>query len=165
MKKLLSFKYNLLILILVVFLLIKQGPAIINNFKNEGIIIPPRNYNSIGQNQKILFPIPHNSVIIFWASWCGPCKIEMHRFKSSVEEGKINASSIFAVNAFESAIVVKDFLSKNSYPFIFLEAPKLSTILKIQVTPTVVFIENNKVISSSSGMSLSGIWKAESFLK
>jgi hypothetical protein len=88
----------------------------------------------------------------------------MKRLASSVNEGKISRDKIVAINPFESEIVVRKFLSENSYPFIFLAAPELATTLSVEATPTTVFIEDQKVKSLSSGMSLWGIWKAELFL-
>jgi cytochrome c biogenesis protein CcmG/thiol:disulfide interchange protein DsbE len=165
MKKWFSKKSNLVLLVLITFLAIKQGPVILNNFKNEGIFIPVNQYQVIASNDKAVFPTDGNSIVIFWASWCGPCKIEMQRLKTSVEEGKIRKGPIYAINAFETSAEVEVFISQNNFPFIFLDAPLLNSILKIKATPTVVFLSKNKVISSSSGMSLTGIWKAESFLK
>lgn len=165
MKKWFSKKSNLVLLLLITFLAIKHGPVILNNFNNEGILIPVKQYPVIGSIDKRSFPPSENSITIFWASWCGPCKIEMQRLKTSVEEGKIKAGSIYAINAFETPAEVEGFISQNKFPFIFLDAPLLNDILKIRVTPTVVFLSKNEVVSSSSGMSLTGIWKAESFLK
>jgi cytochrome c biogenesis protein CcmG/thiol:disulfide interchange protein DsbE len=165
MKKWFSKKSNLVLLVLIVFLAIKQGPVILNNFKNEGIFIPVNQYPVIASKNKTTFPPVNNSIAIFWASWCGPCKLEMQRLKTSIEEGKIRAGSIYAINAFETPAEVEGFISQNKFPFIFLDAPLLNSILKIKATPTVVFLSKNEVVSSSSGMSLIGIWKAESFLK
>lgn len=117
--------------------------------KVSALIFPP-------ENQKVL--------AIFWASWCGPCKIEMNRLKQSVLNGKIANDKIYAINPFEGFSEIEKFLSKNDYPFIFMNSPDLSRRLNIQVTPSTLFIENNRVSSMESGMSLIGIWRAELFL-
>jgi thiol-disulfide isomerase/thioredoxin len=108
------------------------------------------------QNERIL--------ILFWASWCGPCKIEMDRFHQSVSDKKIDGGRIIAINPFEDTQVVRKFLKEKFYPFTFVEAPMLTQELDVSVTPTTLLIENGKIISRSSGISVIGIWRAENFL-
>ncbi len=142
-----------------------QGPSIMNSLMKEGTRIAPTSY-------PVLYPAGKGSVslsegkkvVIFWASWCGPCKIDMKRFKHSVEDRTIAAENIFAINPFETPEEVLKFLETNPYPFTFLDAKPLAQELKITVTPTEVFVENGTVARMSIGMSIIGILRAESFL-
>ena len=136
--------------------------------KNEGVVLSSESYEVLNKNigkDSISFPSSNsNSIAIFWATWCGPCKIEMNRLKASVENGKIPAGAIIAINPFESKEVSQKFLATNPYPFTFVDAPLVSQKLNISATPTTVYFENEKISSISSGMSLFGIWRAEFFL-
>lgn len=139
-----------------------QVPTLLNNLKSLGQELAPLTYPQIGGQDVIFPPKDANALVIFWASWCMPCKIEMGRLRSSVESGKIPKDKIFAINPFEERKVVEKFLKGNRYPFIFIEAPGISSLLKIDKTPTTLFLENKKITRMSSGMSFIGIWRAES---
>lgn len=165
MKKFFKKKSNLFLFFIIIFVIYRQAPTLVNNFSNEGTQLNSQKYLVISSEEsKILFPPKGHGIAIFWATWCGPCKIEMNRLKDSVTEGKIPAGSIYAINPFESNSAVRKFLSENEYPFTFIEAPLISSQLKVSVTPTTVFLDDGKVVSMNSGLSVLGIWRAEQFL-
>jgi len=161
-------KSNLITLFILALAIYMQAPTILKNFQTEGTKLETEEYNKIsakGLGGKVLFPPQNrNSMTIFWASWCAPCKLEMQRLKSSVENGKIPEELIFAINPFETTATVISFLSKNDFPFTFISAPDVSQKLNISSTPTTLFIEKNEIISMKSGLSFVGIWRAEYFL-
>lgn len=167
MKNWFKKKSNLFTLILLLFLVWKKAPEVIKNFNSEGVRLKTQEYqvlNSQGAS-KVVFPFKKsNSIAIFWATWCSPCKLEMNRLKSSVEKGKIPQDRIFAINPFESKKIIKNFLKDNSYPFTFIDAHNIANQLQVDVTPTTLFLEDQIVTSRSSGLSFIGIWKAEFFL-
>ncbi len=148
------------------FFLWQQGPSIWNALMKEGARLTPASYPIIYPVGKgsLAFPDPGKKVVIFWASWCGPCKMDMNRFKNSVDERAIAGESILAVNPFETPEEVLKFLEKNPYPFTFLDAKAMAQELKVTVTPTEVFVDNGTVIRMSTGISIIGIFRAESFL-
>lgn len=167
MKRLFS-RGNLIVILVLAYVLLNRLPSIISNFKAEGIILETKNYQLIaptGVPSEITFPPKERKVLaIFWATWCGPCKLEMNRLKTSIENKDIPENGIVAINPFEPPATVEHFLKENKYPFLFIDAPEVSKVLNISATPTTVFIENGTLNSISSGLSILGIWRAEAFL-
>lgn len=156
---------NLIALILIVALVYIKFPIFANNIKNEGTKISSREVSLLEKDGKIIFPPEHGKIIvIIWATWCGPCSIEMKRLKASVEKGKIPASAIFAIAPFENQATIKNFLRVHNYPFVFVDAPDVAEGVKASVTPTTLFIENGKIVSMNSGISVFGIFEAEKFI-
>lgn len=153
---------NVIYLIFLGVLLYQLVPRTLHNLHSEGKYLPSVNAFNLASNTETLFPpAGGNAIAIFWATWCGPCKLEMNRLRSSVEAGKIPKDRIYAVNPFETRETVQKFLLQEKFPFQFIEAPELIKDLKVEVTPTTLFIESGKITKRSSGLSLVGIWKAE----
>ena len=157
--------FSLLLLALVVYL---QGPIFLKNLGLEGTTLASKQYKLLSHPETLgtveFPPKQSRAVTIFWASWCGPCKIEMQRLKSSVENKKISPEFIFAINPFETHSEVMTFLKQNHFPFQFIEAPNITEKLNITSTPTTMFLNQGEITSLSSGLSFIGIWKAEYFL-
>lgn len=145
----------------------RQIPILLHNFEKEGTQLPVKEYdviNSVTAGERLAFPSTGKNIVIFWATWCAPCKLEMARLKSSVDSGKIADRAIVAVNSYESPEVIRKFLAESPYPFTFIDAPGLAKALDARATPTTVFLEQGQVTSMSTGLSLTGIWRAEDFL-
>lgn len=155
-------KVSYLVMIIVLLL---QLPNLIRNFKSEGQEITPAIYPRIGQGEVLFPPRGSNAIVIFWATWCGPCKIEMNRLKDSVNSGKIPADKVFAINSFEEKTVIEKFLKDYQYPFVFLDASTIADFVQVSKTPTTLFIKNGKITRMSTGVSLFGIWLAEGLFR
>ncbi len=154
------------IIFLIVFLAL-HGERIINNYKSQGTVVTSQNYTT-HSGEQLSFPIiGKNTILLFWASWCAPCKIEMNRLKKSVGNGTINRDSIYLLNPFEDQSTIVAFLKKSPYPFTFLidNDQKLTRQLNITQTPTTLFLKGLEIEKMSSGISITGILEAESFLK
>ncbi len=167
MKAWLSRRSNLFLLAVIALVVYQRLPVLRANLTHEGKEVRSRSLRVLSTTdaRTVEFP-PRDSraMAIFWASWCGPCKVEMRRLRSSVESGAIPRDAIFAINPFESDAEARKFISENRFPFTFVEASTIAQELDIRVTPTTLFLDKGRVEELSSGMSLWGIWKAEFYL-
>lgn len=159
MKKIKYLQRTVLFMV-IAFVVINRAPSYINNFNQQGLKVETTEVMSIKDNTKINFP-SSPAILIFWATWCAPCKVEMSRLKTSVLKGKIPSDKIFAINPFESIFDVKRFLAKNDFPFTFIDDSGLSGHFNVSLTPTTLLLKDNRVVSMSSGPSFIGIWRAE----
>lgn len=165
MKKYLNLN-NLLTIGILIFVIVTQGPRVINNYKVNGIKLITSKVSNLETNEEIDLGTRNKVILFSWATWCAPCKLEMKRFKASVESGKIKKKDFLMINPFESDLEIKRFLNKNKYPFTFIDNGKvIADELKIEATPTITFVENSKVMNQSTGLSLIGIYRAEWFLE
>lgn len=151
--------------ILVTVIIIQTGPSFFSNFKNEGRVLPRTLLKEVQTSTELALPLKGNSIIIFWASWCSPCKVEMNRLSESVGTGKIPADRVLAINSYEDERTIRSFLNKNDYPFLFFAHQGLAEHLNISRTPTTLFVENGTISKMSSGLSLIGIWQAEQLFR
>lgn len=95
-------------------------------------------------------------VLDFWATWCGPCRIEMPRVQKLHTDLKSKGLVVLGVNVSEDPKTVKAFLAKNpSYTFNILldKDGKVSNQYKADAIPTLVVIgKDGKVRSWFQGV-------------
>ena len=151
-------------LILVGFVLYTQGPIIYENFQNQGKTFPQTRFLHLKTQTEIQLPNAKRNLLIFWASWCGPCKLEMERIKKSIESGKIPGEQVYAINPYESVSKVQAFLQKNSYPFQFVKPLSPIRDVEVKATPTFVWLDGKMIRKMSTGIHLVGIYLLETFL-
>jgi thiol-disulfide isomerase/thioredoxin len=140
----------------------------ISQFKSEGKEISTVTFQADNM-QPVYFPKSNEkSVVIFWATWCGPCSVELNRINNAIIKKEIDPRYVYAVNMGEDPDLVKRELSKRKYKFQSYYESKgdLISQLKVEVTPTVAFIDERKTLRwLSSGISPSLIYRIMNFLK
>ncbi|MFJ8530794.1 TlpA disulfide reductase family protein [Bacillus sp. NPDC094106] len=90
-------------------------------------------------------------ILNFWASWCGPCKIEMPDIEKFYNDTKEDGIEIVAVNATASEqdpAHVKQFLQENKYTFPVLLDTKgqANATYQIMSIPTSFILDKQGVI-------------------
>lgn len=86
-------------------------------------------------------------VLNFWASWCGPCRIETPEFQRASLK-YLNRVAFLGVNQGEAADVVTEFgISFGlSYPLLVDQSSDVSRLYDINSLPTTVFIDRKGVV-------------------
>ena len=146
-------------------LIVKQAPTIIENLKKENTKIYPVAVQNLSTKEKTLYPTENKTILIMWATWCSPCKVEMERIQSSINDNKISSDQVYAMNLFEDDHVSLRFIKKSKYRFNFLsQNKKLIQDLGAKVTPTTYLFDRTSIKKASSGISIIGIYQLENFL-
>jgi peroxiredoxin/outer membrane lipoprotein-sorting protein len=81
-------------------------------------------------------------VLDFWATWCGPCRIDMPRIEALYKDLKGKGLHVFGVNG-EDARVARAYLARNGYTFPTLSDPgmNVSKLYEVNALPTAVVID------------------------
>jgi len=82
------------------------------------------------------------AVLVFWATWCGPCNREMPDVQK-LHERYGDEVQVVAVSVDDSDYAVKEFLKENGYTMTVLHDPDQKTIkaYAIHGIPTTFFLE------------------------
>lgn len=89
-------------------------------------------------------------MVNFWASWCGPCKVEMPDMQAAQEElGKGAGFVILAINLGENKSTAEGFLTQNKFDFLALldrDRSVAQNKYRLIGLPTSFFIDKQGVI-------------------
>ncbi len=167
-KKLLKHAGNIALAMVVAFLLLKKIPGWIANYRVEGETVKSFQVRN-DKGESITLPTPgKKQVVIFWATWCGPCKVELSRFNTAVKEGQLKAEDVIAISLGEDPALVYKEAKARDYSFTTLVDPETASLASLRVdgTPQTYHIsENERITHASMGLSLLAVWRAEQFLK
>ncbi|PIE79644.1 MAG: hypothetical protein CSA11_11055 [Chloroflexi bacterium] len=86
-------------------------------------------------------------VLNFWASWCGPCRVEMPFFEHA--QRKYNGqAAVLGINQGESGDIVQDFGVRQhiSYPLLVDDDNHVNLDYNVNSLPTTIFINPDGVV-------------------
>lgn len=159
---------NILFYGFIALLLLTKIPGIYKNFSAQNKPAPITTLKRLS-GEEIGFPIPNQKlIIVFWATWCGPCKVELNRLNQMMTEGLIKSNQLIAVSIQESPETVNIFLEKNPFKFTIAldETGLVAEKYNVQGTPTIVFLdEAGNVNWLTTGLSPTLGLRVQNFLK
>lgn len=87
----------------------------------------------------------------FWASWCGPCRVEIPIIESISKHFKNKDVLVLGVNSQEPAEVVRSFVAKNkiTYPVVLtVDNPGIIRAYSADALPTAVLVDKTGIIAA-----------------
>lgn len=147
--------------------IILRIPGIMTNMKKEGgVAAPTFLYSATDNRDSFFFPKKNEkSLVIFWASWCLPCRLELYRINEAILNHEIPAERIYAISLDESPEELLRVLNERKYSFkVYTEKSQmLMKSLNVTATPTVAFLEGGRVLYLTTGFTPTLLAKAKSF--
>ncbi|ASD63735.1 TlpA family protein disulfide reductase [Bdellovibrio bacteriovorus] len=136
---------NGLLVVAVLWVLANRLPGIIENFKKQNQPAPsfavPLLDGSLFESQKAGKPL----VIVFWATWCGPCEVELSRVQKLVDDKVIPADSVLAVSSLEDRDLVQSTVNLRKYSFLVGVdiSGHIAGQYGVRATPTTALLDQN----------------------
>lgn len=166
-KKIISQSGNLLFVIVLAFILFNRAPKWIESFKREGTKVEQDLKVMLLDGSETSLPLKTRRALIFWATWCGPCTIELSRIQKLVANQKIPADKIFAIALDDELDVIRKASADRGYTFKVAQdfQGQLSHALNVEVTPTIVFLnEKDEIYWMTTGISPTLEFRLTNFL-
>lgn len=156
MKTWITHVANFTLFIIMIFILFKRLPELNAHLQIEGQQAPDFQVETLSGKILKSTELQQPIVLVFWATWCSPCGIELQRINQMILDKKISAASVWAISLQEEKSIVAQVAHDRNYQFQIGIDPngKISDLFRVTSTPTVALIEKNKTIKwMTSGLS------------
>jgi cytochrome c-type biogenesis protein len=117
----------------------------------EGIDPPDFTVSLTNGTERALSGLKGKVVFLnFWATWCGPCRMEMPSMEKTYKRLKDRGFEILAVNSGEKKEQVSGFMRENgfSFPAALDESGTISSSYGIQAIPTTYILDRRGLVIS-----------------
>lgn len=150
-------KFTFLLFIFLAPVLASAQVADSTTLTKVGSVCPPFNF-LIDKDKTVNITDYHGKIVLinFFATWCGPCRVELPRVQKDVwEKYKDNPKfALFVFGREEGWDKVLTFKQTNNYTFLMLpdEGRKIFSLFATQYIPRTLLIdENGKILFQSVG--------------
>lgn len=102
-----------------------------------------------GQNMSLSDFRGKTVILNFWATWCGPCKLEMPFFQAVYEQRSADGLVVIAVDVMEDASTVGQFVSnmKLTFPVLLdIKSEVAQQFCLPQALPATLFIDKEGIV-------------------
>ena len=140
---------------LIIFVGYTQFPLIKNSLKQTDKNLQPLTLQSL-DGSPYIFPTSKKEIVIYWATWCGPCHIQLSLMDKVIRDNRLK-ERILAISVGEPISDVLRFLKKNPLPFkVLIDSDnQIRSQLNILATPSLAIIDKeNRVEYFTTGISL-----------
>lgn len=152
---------NWIFIIFLAYLAYQKLPTVFSQYEKENSSVASFSFNfsNLATNSNQNFTShqnPKNYSLVFWATWCGPCTVELNRINDLIIEGKIQPDQVYAISSFEDPELVINESKKRNYKMNIAFDPtgEISQLFNVTGTPTIVFIDSNhKIQWMTTGLS------------
>lgn len=160
--------FNTLFFAIAVYALYLRAPTILTHFKHQDQKAADFGLKTLNGEDFILSQQSKKMVLVFWATWCGPCEVELKRINGMIAEKKILPSDVIAIASQEDEKLVREKVMKEKYLFdVGIDADgSVAKKYEVSATPTIVFIDDKQIINwMTAGISPTLQYRISSFLK
>ena len=158
---------NILFIAVLLWVLIQQGPIWYQNYQARGTQAEVVTVRSL-QGEAIALPLPERHLVVFWATWCAPCTVELRRIQNLIDREAVRPDQILAISTGESESVVAEAVRSREYTFpVAIDAShQAAHFYQIRGTPTVALVDEMGVIQwKATGLSPTLGYRVASFLR
>lgn len=116
-------------------------------YQTQGSAAPKGSVVSLS-GETLGVPFHQKQILVFWATWCGPCSVELARIDKLIELGKISAADVLAVSVMEEPALVEKFAKEKNYRFQVAvdRSGELAHAYGVSGTPTIALIDQAGLI-------------------
>lgn len=160
--------FNTILFVIAAYALYLRVPTILTHFKHQDQKALDFTVKTLTSDNFTLSQQSKKMIMVFWATWCGPCEVELKRINEMIVDKKILPSDVLAIVSQEDEKLIREKVMKEKYLFIVgIDADgTVSRNYEVSVTPTILFIDDKQVINwMTAGISPTLKYRISTFLK